>query len=344
LSKKKKAAEAKQPVINESYELVATDRLTPHPRNVNRGDMVAIGGSIAENGFYGAVVAQKSTGHILAGNHRYDSAVAAGIAAVPVTWVDVDDDRALRILLADNRTTRLGHDDQEALVALLQEILDDTQTLAGTGFDEAALDELLAEVGITECAPEGLTDEDTVPEPLAFPVTEPGDLWVLGNHRLLCGDSTSIDAVQRLMDGDRADICITSPPYNAGSLEIEGNKSTQKKYNNCSDAWTEDQYRDFLVQNINCILSCCDDAFYNIGLVEKNKRVIVDVLSHYRSEFKDIIYWNKSTVAPHIQPGVINNKVEFISQGTADGVGPEVLRRDRSPVAGLHRQGSGTGV
>jgi hypothetical protein len=198
------------------------------------------------------------------------------------------------------------------LAALLQEILADTQTLAGTGFDETALDELLAEVGVTECEAEGLTDEDAVPEPLAFPVTEPGDLWVLGNHRLLCGDSTSIDAVERLMDGHRADICITSPPYNAGSLEIEGNKSTQKKYNNCSDAWTEDQYRDFLVQNINCILSCCDDAFYNIGLVEKNKRVIVDVLSHYRSEFKDIIYWNKSTVAPHIQPGVINNKVEFI--------------------------------
>jgi ParB-like chromosome segregation protein Spo0J len=119
LSKKKKAVAEKQPVINESYELVATDRLQPHPRNVNRGDLVAIGGSIAENGFYGAVVAQKSTGHILAGNHRYDAAKAAGIAEVPVTWVDVDDDRALRILLADNRTTRLGHDDQEALAALL---------------------------------------------------------------------------------------------------------------------------------------------------------------------------------------------------------------------------------
>lgn len=212
MAKKKVAAES-GPVINQSYELVATERLLPHPRNVNRGDLAAIGGSIAENGFYGAIVAQKSTGHILAGNHRYDAAKATGIAEVPVTWVDVDDDRALRILLADNRTTRLGHDDQEALAALLQEILADTQTLAGTGFDETALDELLAEVGVTECEPEGLTDEDAVPEPLSFPITEPGDLWVLGKHRLLCGDSTSMDAVERLMDGAPADAVYTDPPY-----------------------------------------------------------------------------------------------------------------------------------
>jgi hypothetical protein len=217
---KKKPVADRGSVLNEGYELVATSALKRHPRNVNRGDLVAIGDSIAENGFYGAVLAQRSTGYILAGNHRYEAAQTAGLSKVPVIWVDVDDDRALRILLVDNRTTRLGEDDQEALAALLQEILNDSETLAGTGYDEAALDALLAEVGVTQCA-EGLTDEDAVPEPLSFPVTEPGDLWTLGKHRLLCGSSTEIDQVLRLFAGDIPEVVFSDPPY--GISIVKGN-------------------------------------------------------------------------------------------------------------------------
>jgi ParB-like chromosome segregation protein Spo0J len=177
-----------QVVLNEDYELVPTSALKPHPRNVNRGDLSAIGESIVENGFYGAIVAQHSTRYILAGNHRFEAAKGAGLAKVPVVWVDVDDARALRILLADNRTTRLGADDQEALAALLQEILGQSDTLAGTGYDTADLDELLAELGSANSDAVGLTDEDAAPSAPEYPVPTAGDIWVLGKHRLLCGD------------------------------------------------------------------------------------------------------------------------------------------------------------
>jgi ParB-like chromosome segregation protein Spo0J len=132
-------------VINTASTLEPVTALKPHPRNVNEGDLGAILESINENGFYGSIVAQRSTGFILAGNHRYQAAVQAGASEVPVTWVDVDDARALRILLADNRTTRLGRDDQEALTLLLQELARDGG-LAGTGYDGDDLDDLLKEL------------------------------------------------------------------------------------------------------------------------------------------------------------------------------------------------------
>ena len=88
--------------INVEYELVPIQNLQKHPRNVNQGDTGAIYQSIEANGFYGALVVQKGTGYILAGNHRYDAAVQSGFTEVPVTWLDVDDDRAERLRMSRN--------------------------------------------------------------------------------------------------------------------------------------------------------------------------------------------------------------------------------------------------
>ena len=101
--------------INTAIESVALALLKPHPRNVNQGDFGAIQQSVETNGFYGTIVANKRTGHILAGNHRYAVAKQLGFADVPVAWVDVDDEEELRILIADNRTTRLGIDNEEQI-------------------------------------------------------------------------------------------------------------------------------------------------------------------------------------------------------------------------------------
>lgn len=97
------------------------------------------------------------------------------------------------------------------------------------------------ELGITVAPTEGLTDPDDVPEPPAEPVSKPGDVWVLGNHRLMCGDSTSIDAVEKLMDGDRADQLITDPPYN---VAYQGKTKDALTIQN--DSMGDDQFRQFL--------------------------------------------------------------------------------------------------
>jgi hypothetical protein len=133
-------------IINEGTELVELDKLKPHPKNPRQGDVGAIHGSIEANGFYGSVIAQKSTGHIIAGNHRYLAAKHANAEAIPVTWVDVSDEEAVRILLADNRTNDLASYNDDALAELLQDLMEQTGSLDGTGFDGDALDELLQDI------------------------------------------------------------------------------------------------------------------------------------------------------------------------------------------------------
>jgi hypothetical protein len=121
-------------VATQSFEhSVRLSKLQPHPKNPRKGNVAAIEDSIEANDFYGALVVQRSTGYILAGNHRYEAARKKGMQKLPVVWLDVDDDRALRILLADNRLNDVAAYDEAALAKLLKGMDD----LTGTGWDEA---------------------------------------------------------------------------------------------------------------------------------------------------------------------------------------------------------------
>jgi len=121
------------------------DSLEPWPVNPNEGDVGAISRSVTRNGWYGVVVAQKSSRRILAGHHRIDAARQLGKDQVPVFWHDVDDATAERIVLGDNRTNRLGRDDTRVLLDMLQRVANDPLVgLDGTGWDGDDLDELLA--------------------------------------------------------------------------------------------------------------------------------------------------------------------------------------------------------
>ncbi len=129
------------------------DAVKPHPRNPREGDIGAIHQSIQANGFYGAIIAQKSTGHILAGNHRWQAARQAKAKTIPVTWLDIDDDHALRILLADNRTNDLATYNDDALATILKELHEATGTLAGTGYDGDDLDQIIYDLNEAQQPP-----------------------------------------------------------------------------------------------------------------------------------------------------------------------------------------------
>jgi ParB-like chromosome segregation protein Spo0J len=130
-------------VLNSTTKNEPIDAIKPHPQNPRQGDLGAIHHSIETNGFYGTIIAQRSTGHILAGNHRWQAAQQAKAKTIPVTWIDVDDDHALRILLADNRTNDLATYNDNALAELLKELQDTTGTLDGTGYNTDDLNDLL---------------------------------------------------------------------------------------------------------------------------------------------------------------------------------------------------------
>lgn len=143
-------------IINQSIDQVDPRLLKRHPRNPNQGDLGAILESVKENGFWGTIVANKRTGHVLAGNHRLSAAIEAGLPQVPVAWVDVSDEDEVRILLADNRTTRLGNDDESALAELLADLAQTEAGLTGTGYDGDDLDDIIGRLagGNTAVAPE----------------------------------------------------------------------------------------------------------------------------------------------------------------------------------------------
>jgi ParB-like chromosome segregation protein Spo0J len=132
--------------VNLTTETVPLDALTPHPRNVRQGDVGAISESLKAHGQYRPIVAQRSTGHILAGNHTFKAAQALGWSEIAVTFLDVSDDQAVRIMLADNRTNDLATYDDAALVETLRELGETDDGLAGTLFDGDALDEIIADI------------------------------------------------------------------------------------------------------------------------------------------------------------------------------------------------------
>ena len=141
-----KVNNARARIVNADHEMVGVDDLTTHPGNPRRGDLAAVKASIEVNGFYGTIVAQRSSGYVLAGNHRLMAARELGMEQVPVVWVDCDDTRARAILAADNRTSELGGFDSEALAQLLEGLrIEDA--LIVTGYDEGSISALLSSLG-----------------------------------------------------------------------------------------------------------------------------------------------------------------------------------------------------
>jgi DNA modification methylase len=290
---------------------VKVEALIPYAKNSRTHDdaqVAQIAASIKEFGWTNPILVDGEHG-IIAGHGRLMAARKLGMTEVPVIELkDLTATQKKAYIIADNRLALNAGWDNNLLTIELNELLEDKFSLELLGFDADELNALLNPIEVTD----GLTDEDEVPEPPPEPITKLGDVWILGNHRLMCGDSTSIDAVNKIMDGQKANICFTSPPYNAGSLNVKGNDRTTKKYNSFDDNQTEEEFFNFLLENLSCMKIVADEIFYNIGLVQNNKKTIFKIVNEFGDSFKDVIYWKKKNVAPHIQKGIINNLVEFI--------------------------------
>lgn len=130
------------PSHNLVIERVPVERLSQHPDNANNGDVDAIAESIEINGVYRPIIAQHSTGHVVAGNHTYLAQLKLGATEVDVVWLYIDDEQAKRIMLADNQTARRGMDDEAQLYNLLDELRGTDLGLAGTGFEYRDLEYL----------------------------------------------------------------------------------------------------------------------------------------------------------------------------------------------------------
>jgi len=186
-------------------------KLIEYARNPRKNDHAvdAVSAAIREFGFRVPIVA-KSDGTVIDGHLRLKAAKKLGLETVPVLLGDDMTETQIKAFrLSVNKLAELAGWDDELLKLELTDLQDADFDLGLMGFSDEELDRL-----INGDAGGGLTDDDAVPETPKEPVSRPGDLWILGNHRLLCGDSTMLSDVEKLMGNELADMAFTDPPYN----------------------------------------------------------------------------------------------------------------------------------
>lgn len=216
---KAKAAEAlinSPPKKDVVLEYRKTGILIPYARNSrthSEAQVQQIAASIKEFGFTNPVLIDDENG-IIAGHGRVQAAQLLGMADVPcIVLSGLSEAKKRAYIIADNKLALNAGWNDEMLRLEFEDLKAMDFDLDLTGFSADEIDKLMPQVV------EGLTDEDAVPDAPETPVTVLGDIWILGNHRLMCGDSTSIDAVEKLMDGQKADMVFTDPPYR---IETQG--------------------------------------------------------------------------------------------------------------------------
>ena len=201
---------------------VKISELRPHPKNPRVHPDSAIEKlerSIKEYGWTNPVLVS-ADGYVLAGHARLKAAEKAGIEEVPVIYLPLEGEKAEAYLVADNRLQDETDWDYEKLKNLLQELDTGEIDLELTGFGMDEIEDLMTQFHVP-----GEIIEDDVPEPPDEPITKPGDLWILGRHRLLCGDSTDRETVEKLMNGAELEIVYTDPPYSSGGYQESGKTS-----------------------------------------------------------------------------------------------------------------------
>jgi DNA modification methylase len=213
-------------------ETTPIEKLIPYARNsrTHSDQQVAqVAASIREFGFTNPVLIDSEDG-IIAGHGRVMAARKLGLAEVPcIRLGHLTETQKRAYIIADNKLALNSGWDEEMLGLELADLREADFDLDLIGFDAGEIEAALNPAEVTD----GLTDPDEVPEPPVDPVTVLGDVWVLGNHRLMCGDSTSIDAVEKLMAGEKADMVFTDPPY---GVAYEGGHNTKKRTQIKNDA------------------------------------------------------------------------------------------------------------
>ncbi len=279
----------------QSIEMARVDVLIPYARNSrthSEAQVAQIAASIREFGFTNPVLVDGEDG-IIAGHGRVLAARKLGLEEVPTIRIDYMTEAQKRAyIIADNKLALNAGWDEELLALELGELRDMGFDLGLVGFSDDELAGL--RIGLADEV-EGLTDEDEVPEPPAMPVTERGEIWLLGPHRVMCGDSLSSHDLDRLMQGALADMVWTDPPYLmdfTGAIDGQGNtRSKHRAIANDKLGKSEGEkfLRDFTAQ----LRAWCQGAwyitFYRLGI-----DWMFDALKANGLKYRNLIIWKKN--------------------------------------------------
>lgn len=310
---------------NITFEWHSVEDLQPYEHNARKHDtedVEAIKKSIEQFGFNDPIGIWSDENLIVEGHGRLLAAKELGMEEVPCIRLDhLSDEERRAYALAHNKTAELSAWDFNTLdleLAGIEEI-----DMSQFGFD-SPVEELEA------------VEDDYEPEIPEEPRTKVGDLYQLGKHRLICGDATDVDVIDRLMGGQRADIGFTSPPYNVGNnAKLDGN--THMK--DCKYLSGEDDisgYIDLLTGATDNTLLNCRWSFINLQILANNKTDIIEWLNEHRESLCDIAIWYKTTTAPAMASKVMNSQFEFVfifsNESTSRAIGTNPFRGTVSNV------------
>jgi len=296
-------------ITTERFEKVNIDKLVPYARNArthSKEQILQLRASLREFGFVNPVIVDKDL-NIIAGHGRIMAAKEEGIAEVPCVFVEhLTDAQKKAYILADNRLALNAGWDAEMLSVELAELQGADFDITMLGFDDKELDKLLG------ANAEDVKDDDfDVEAELEKPaVTKPGDLWLLGKHRLVCGDSTKAETFDLLMDGKSANLCVTDPPYNvnyegtAGKIKND-NMADDKFYQFLLDAFTNTEKvmaKDASIyifhadtEGLNFRRAFADAGFYLSGCCVWKKQSLVLGRSPYQWQHEPVLFgWKKT--------------------------------------------------
>lgn len=273
--------------------------LRPYARNArthSKKQVKQIAASIERFGFTNPVLVT-DVGEIIAGHGRVEAAKLLGMKSVPtiaLSYLSEAERRAY--ILADNKLARNAGWDREILAIELQGLIDLEFDVELTGFSLAEVDFVLDEAG--EADPDGVdAPEDVVPDPTGPVVSQAGDVWELGRHRLVCGDARSAEHMALLMQSDRADMLFTDPPYN---VKIDGHvcglgSVKHREFAMATGEMSADQFTRFLTESLGTMANVMRDGA--IAFVCMDWRHMGEMLAAGQAvftELKNLVVWNKT--------------------------------------------------
>jgi DNA modification methylase len=294
-----------------------------NPRQSTEKQETQLKHSLEKFGVVEPIIYNKQTGYIVGGHFRVRELKKLGYKEIECVIVDLneEDERELNIRLNANT----GEWDWSLLAEWDSEQLEEW----GLEVPSFATEVLEAEEDYFDTTP---------PEE---PITVLGDLYEIGEHRLLCGDSTDSDQVAKLMNGEKADIAFTSPPYNAGTTPTEIKMGKKSKYANDSDNKDENEYLKLLIDFTNNSLLFCEYSFVNIQSLSGNKTALIDFLYNLKSIYADTLIWNKQNAQPAMANNVLNSQFEYVhvfSTKANRAIGTKEFRGTLSNVIDISKQ------
>ena len=270
-----------------------TARLVPYARNARThsdAQIAQIAASIAEFGFTNPILAG-SDGVIVAGHGRLAAAQKLGIETVPVVVLDhLTPTQRRALVIADNRIAENAGWDEAMLQVELAALQEDSFDLSLTGFDADALADLLAGEETTN---DGQTDDDVAPEIPETPASRLGDVWVCGEHRVLCGDATETQAYTTLLGNELADMVFTDPPYNVNYANSAKDKMRGKERAILNDNLGEGFY-DFLLAALTPTLAHCRGGVY-VAMSSSELDTLQSAFRAAGGKWSTFIIWAKNT-------------------------------------------------